>query len=412
MIMLKGSKKTMTLVVAVLLLMSVLASATPMGAQAEDIIAGSPAFILGTNSDTPTVVGFAGFEWLAIGRSGSVLTLLAKNCDWPDAQFNIGGVAVAYENGPLHDAMQGIHAAIAKPGEGALVRAITIDAKDSGVGTANILLQHFWPLSYAEAQGLHSDTVRIFPYGATGAARAAWWLRSPGNDLDHAAVVYGSGSGFLSGSVSTVGDFVYLDRAVRPAFNLDLSSVLFTSAAAGGKAGSASPNLSAAAPPTGPVKLTVLDNVNLSLSSSDTGLRTASAGDMVRIICSGAQTAGNKYVSCVIESSSGAVLYYGKLALAQAGSNTVAFTVPALASGHYTIKLFNEVLNGNNLTDFAGTPISISLTVAANAALRPPSALPKTGDGFPLWQLLALMGVALMGMGWLGFRMRGEKAKV
>lgn len=37
----------------------------------------------------------------------------------------------------------------------------------------------------------------------------------------------------------------------------------------------------------------------------------------------------------------------------------------------------------------------------------PPSPLPKTGDGFPLYELLALLGCCLAALGWLGLRMRG-----
>ena len=33
------------------------------------------------------------------------------------------------------------------------------------------------------------------------------------------------------------------------------------------------------------------------------------------------------------------------------------------------------------------------------------------GDRFPLWQLQTVMGVALAGMGWLGFRLRVRKTK-
>ena len=57
-----------------------------------------------------------------------------------------------------------------------------------------------------------------------------WWLRSPGLDAFNAADV------MYSGGVFSYGLNVYGENlAVRPAFNLDLNSVLFTSAAVGGK---------------------------------------------------------------------------------------------------------------------------------------------------------------------------------
>jgi hypothetical protein len=42
---------------------------------------------------------------------------------------------------------------------------------------------------------------------------------------------------------------------------------------------------------------------------------------------------------------------------------------------------------------------------------RPLSALPKTGDGFPLWQLLAVMGALLITMGFLTYRLRAGKPR-
>lgn len=41
--------------------------------------------------------------------------------------------------------------------------------------------------------------------------------------------------------------------------------------------------------------------------------------------------------------------------------------------------------------------------------IKPPSPLPKTGDGFPLYALLALLGGCMVALGWLGLRMRGGR---
>ena len=57
-----------------------------------------------------------------------------------------------------------------------------------------------------------------------------WWLRSPGYDSDRAAGIY------ADGRIVTSGPYVNYDKyAVRPAFNLSLEPVIFTSAAEGGK---------------------------------------------------------------------------------------------------------------------------------------------------------------------------------
>ena len=75
------------------------------------------------------------------------------------------------------------------------------------------------------AYGFANDNARIANYGGSA---CAWWLRSPcAGYTDGAGAVYGYGYvDFI-----TVND----DWAARPAFNLDLDSVLFTSAAVGGK---------------------------------------------------------------------------------------------------------------------------------------------------------------------------------
>ena len=53
-------------------------------------------------------------------------------------------------------------------------------------------------------------------------------------------------------------------------------------------------------------------------------------------------------------------MYYGRPSAAANG--TAIFTVPAgLAAGSYTIKIFNEEVNGDKQTDFASTPVSIAL---------------------------------------------------
>ena len=196
-----------------------------------------------------------------------------------------------------------------------------------------------------------------------------WWLRSPGNSDSFAAVVNDAGS------VSSYGDNVNYDGiAVRPALNLNLSSVLFTSDAAGGKSTAAvGGGLVGATAPTGAVKLTVLDDYNagtnptgLSLNVANTTARTAEQGDTINIPYTNAQTGAGRSVSVLICDTSGAPLYYGRPVdcTSTNASGTASFTVPAgLVPGSYTIKIFNEEVNGDNYTDFASTPVEISLTV-------------------------------------------------
>lgn len=249
--------------------------------------------------------------------------------------------------------------------------------------------QKLWPLSSDEYTAINDSTVRGFG--------VHFWLRSsPISGYAFAGLWSGYDTGFIS-RVSNV-------YAIRPAFQLNLSSVLFTSASVANTKSAATlgSGLASAAATTGPVKLTVRDDVNLSLTCTDTGTRTVKAGGTVSIAYSNAQTAGNKYVSCAIENSGGTVLFYGKLS--QATSGSASFTVPALPDSNYTINLFNEECNGDETTDFTSTPVPIAMRLGAP---KPASPLPKTGDSSPLYPLLAVMGAALAGMGWLGFRKRG-----
>jgi hypothetical protein len=155
--------------------------------------------------------------------------------------------------------------------------------------------------------------------------------------------------------------------AVRPVLKLNLSSILFASSAADGKSSIAIGDVVGVQAPTGAVKLTIIDSA-LSLGSTAFAIGLVKAGDTVNIPYTAAATGANRFVSCVIEDGSGAVLFYGKLVDCNGGNvdGTADFTVPAandLPDGSYTVKLFSEEINGNNLTDFSSTPISLSMTV-------------------------------------------------
>ena len=190
-----------------------------------------------------------------------------------------------------------------------------------------------------------------------------WKLRSPGSLHNSAAVVIAD-----YGHVYPAGTLVTIRGGVRPAFKLNLSSVIFTSAASGANTKSSATlgsGLVSAATPTGAVKLTLLDS-DLTLTCTDTTTRTVRPGGTVSITYSNATAGTNNFVSAVIVNSAGTVLYYGKLA--DAASGMASFNVPAsLSEGEYTIRLFAEQVNGDNYTDFASMPINIPLTVDNSA---------------------------------------------
>lgn len=197
-------------------------------------------------------------------------------------------------------------------------------------------------------------------WGLTQADRVTsdlWWLRSPGG-IDYAAAFVD-----VKGYVSPA-DFIGLGNvnhnyAIRPAFKLNLNSVLFTSAAVGGKSGAASAILSAVEPPAGDQKLTVFDTVNLQLTSVTP---TAINGDTITFDYSGA-TAGET-LSAIVTDASGDVTYYGKLATGISASDTgVQVTLPdGFDAATDTLEIFVEDINGDKLTDYASTPVALAVT--------------------------------------------------
>lgn len=180
-----------------------------------------------------------------------------------------------------------------------------------------------------------------------------WWLRSPGGDAFYAAHVYGLGGvGSFGNGVSLDGD------AVRPAFNLDLTSVLFTSAAAGGKSATGMDRgLTAVDDYTGSEwKLTLLDETRNSFEISN-----ATITDTITFSYSGAATGTNEYISAVVVDN-GAITHYGRILQPGSTSGTASFTIPDGVTLSDTVKLyvFNEQYNSDKMTDYASQLKEIS----------------------------------------------------
>ncbi len=182
-----------------------------------------------------------------------------------------------------------------------------------------------------------------------------WWLRSPS-----ASYAKGAGMVYPVGSVSP--DFVNSGWAARPAFNLNLNSVLFTSAAEDAKADAAvDSNLTEVGTGSAEWKLTLKDTSrSFSASANNTLVR---AGKNLTVTYSGAGTDENEYVSAMITDSNGNVLYYGRIAQ-NSESGTASITIPSdLTAGNYTLKVFSEQCNGDCKTDYASAFQDIPLTV-------------------------------------------------
>lgn len=204
-----------------------------------------------------------------------------------------------------------------------------------------------------------TNTAYVASYsGMLGAGEADyWWLRSPGEDDDYAAFVDDGGVVYNNGYI-----VVHTNTAVRPAFNLNLNSVLFTSAAAGGKAGN---GLNAVADYDGNEwKLTLLDNSrNFSVTETTvSGYR----GTTVTLHYSGATNGTNEYISVLLTDEQGNALYYGRVAEPNSAEGEVSLTIPdALAAGTYTLNVFSEQYNGDYQTDYASAFEAVTMTVHA-----------------------------------------------
>ena len=212
----------------------------------------------------------------------------------------------------------------------------------------------FWPLSSKEANAVKEDLRVVDPEHPTWAT-SHWWLRSPGSHAYYVAVVDPDGSVHYSGYTIRI----YRTRGVRPAFNLNLNSVLFTSAAAGGKPDGGLTVVSAYS--GNEWKLTLLDSSRNFAVTETTA--SGDPGDTITLHYTGATAGTNEYISVIIADSSGA-RYYGRVAQPTAESGTVEIKIPSdLAPGDYTLKVFNEQYNGDYNTDYASKFTDIALTV-------------------------------------------------
>ena len=214
----------------------------------------------------------------------------------------------------------------------------------------------FWPLSTKEAIAVNNDLRALDPAHPNWVT-SSWYLRSPGSKTFYVAIVSSDGSVQYSGaSIRKKNNH----RTVRPAFNLNLNSVLFASAAVGGKPDGGLTPISEYS--GNEWKLTLLDS-SRSFAVTSNKTVTAAPGGTVEITYTGTETGGNEYVSVLLCDSNDNVLYYGKIAQNSA-SGTASIAIPGdLAPGDYTLKVFSEQCNGDYNTDYASNFTDIALTV-------------------------------------------------
>ena len=229
------------------------------------------------------------------------------------------------------------------------------------------------------AYGFTNNNARLAYYGNR---TCTWWLRSP-YDTPYTYVPTGAGAVDHTGNV--FGSYVDSRWTARPAFNLDLNSVLFTSAAVGGKipAGNGGGNHGGEADDAiseiggyagNEWKLTLLDSSRNFDVTEDTA--SGKPGDTITLNYTGATIGANEYISVIIADGSGAQ-YYGRVAQTNnnnKASGQINIKIPtSLAGGTYTLNVFSEQYNGGEkddtkLTDYASAFEAVTLNVSDTTA--------------------------------------------
>ncbi|MDR2933377.1 MAG: hypothetical protein LBV27_09765, partial [Oscillospiraceae bacterium] len=359
-------------------MLALLLTAIPTAALGAGIQGGAPT--LTVNSTTRTVM-FGGQEWYVIGTKNAggttrgvsyasmpndSATLLLKTGQASsgsppygisefrkNSNSNYTTDKNEYKGSDLHKRMENAADSLSSA-ERNVVNKRTLTSGDDSAGHlmkgGNVADQLFWPISYDEFDTIKNNSIRA--YGGEG-----WWLRTAVADIRDRAF-YASSDGIFQFQLPVTVDYF----ALRPAFNLDLSSVLFSSAAVGGKSVAAvEGGLVGVSAPAGTIKFTFLDNDIA--TPALTLLGTTNGTGSIGYSYTGAQTGTNQYLSCVLKNDGG-VQYYGKLAsCANSGSGTVTIDLTGVAAGDYTLDIFSEQANENNESDFAGAPATMTLSV-------------------------------------------------
>ena len=293
----------------------------------------------------------------AAGTAGN-MTLLAANT----MGLSKFGASNAYADSTLKEAIDALADKLtAKETDAVEKRTLASGNYDEentdGVAGPAVSNAVFWPLSSKEANAVNND-LRVVDPEHPGWASSYWWLRSPDEDYS-TAFVAGRGEVRYYGGYSTSKEF-----GVRPAFDLNLDSVLFASAAVGGKPDGGlqpvSPNHTG-----NEWKLTLYDSKRNDFSRTTWEVSASTKGGTVEISYTDAKTGANEYISALIFDDVGNVIYYGRSnASLTEKDGTAQLTIPAgFAEGTYTLKVFNEQYNGDRKTDLASGFADVTLTV-------------------------------------------------
>ena len=355
---------------------------------APGIAIGPDVLSVGSNTSGAATVHMAGKKWRVIGYAGEGVASTKKDPEKPDSLdtmtlisddilktpvlFNLqeNRDSNAYSGSNLHNEITQLtngKSSIFSQGERAGIAPRTLavgkysDKWPYTTGIAGDPVENalLWPLSTEEAVYMNEDLRKVDDF--------MWWLRSPGKNNQYAAEVWDNGQ------VEYDGFIVDSDRiSLRPAFNLNLQSVLFTSAAVGGKS---SGTVGAGA--LKPVGSNSTNDWKLTVQSGHEGFKiTSSSYDntnhVLTVYYSGAVTSTdeNEYVSAGVVDKDGKITHYGNIKQCKSdgdASGQIEINLDGVLScGNDTeVYVFNEQLNGDNKTDYASELIEITVPATA-----------------------------------------------
>ena len=326
--------------------------------------ANAPTVYFGQDQENrPAAWRVIGYDGSGVASSqGDITMLAAYNMGW-----TMFGESNAYADSDLKEAVDTLAGKLtAKETDAVEKRTLASGSYEgentdcvAGPAVSNAV---FWPLSSKEACAVN-DNLRIVDPEHMGWLSSFWLLRSP--SAFDSNVTYVEGDGVVKFNYSVYG--IYQELGVRPAFNLNLDSVLFTSATVGGKPDGGLQPVSQNY--TGNEwKLTVKDSSRSDFRVTTKELYAYSKGDTIDISYTTAKTGANEYISALILDDVGNITYYGRSnAPLTEKDGTAQLTVPAgFAEGTYTLKVFNEQYNGDYKTDLSSNFTDITLTVGKN----------------------------------------------
>ena len=284
--------------------------------------------------------------------------------NYQDSKAKLLCTAYASDTNRFSATEQGTMLAISKT-ESSLFGAYGIAWSPSNLSGDKLFLPSMMELrdyvaNYNGASGLTSNLSRWYTRSAPSSGSQVGILNYEGK-----ATTYAVGSGY--------------DANLRPATNLDPSKILFTSAAVGGKSASGMDNgLTAVTNYTGSDwKLTLLDSsmtfnvsdITVNYKSISNNAATVKAGDAFKLQYVNCANSGEDRWAAMIVSSSGEVLYYGRFWNSGLWGS-VEMTIPKLAGGEYTLKVFREKCNADYKTDYASAFYDVKLTVESTAEAK------------------------------------------